>query len=74
MRLCKDCVYFRPLVSGWWIFKIHGPEHLSRCAESLEPVSGNPAEFCEFKRKATGMCGPEGMLFVRSVASGKQGD
>lgn len=63
-RLCKDCKHFRPFVTGWWIFKVHGPDYLSRCNETMEPVTGQPAEFCEFVRKGDGRCGPEGKLWV----------
>lgn len=63
MNLCKDCRHYRPLEAGWWIFKITYHD-LAKCAETLEPVNGKPSEFCEFKRKPTGLCGPEGKLWA----------
>lgn len=64
MKLCKECRHYRPLEAGWWIFKLRGPDQLAKCAETLEPVNGEPEKFCEFKRKPTDRCGPEGKLWA----------
>ena len=61
-RLCNDCKHYRPLVAGWWIFKIKY-DQLAKCNQTTEPVHGEPAEFCEFKRKGAGACGPDGKLW-----------
>jgi hypothetical protein len=61
MKFCKDCKRYSALTMGAWIFKIVSP--YARCMQTLDPVNGEGAEFCEFKRKPDGACGPEGKLW-----------
>ena len=64
-KTCSTCKHFRPLTAKlfWFKWRVSGADHLSKCAESLEPVLGEPAEFCEFKRKQLGKCGIDGKLW-----------
>lgn len=66
-KLCKDCTHYRPLVAGWWIFKIKGPSHLAQCAAFPNRVTGEAKGFCDIERTFTGPCGPEGKLWQQMV-------
>lgn len=71
MKLCKDCAHYRPFVEGFWIFRVEHSQY-AKCAESLEPIAGKPEEFCEFKRRGSGRCGPTAKLFVATPTRGAE--
>lgn len=66
MKLCKDCKHYRKF---GWIFV--GPTNLAMCAADVEPVRGEPKDFCDLSRES-GPCGQEAKLFVARAGDGER--